>query len=61
MDRAVVVRAERLDVTTPDGRGKGRIKARAAALALSGNLSELQLSRSGKYGPVLQSPGPAML
>ncbi len=48
MDRAIAVRAERLDVTTPEGRGKGRIKARAGALALSGADARLQLSQASK-------------
>jgi hypothetical protein len=48
MDRAIAVRAERLDVSTPEGRGKGRIKARAGALALSGTSTGLQLSQASK-------------
>ena len=48
MDRAIAVRAERLDITTPEGRGKGRIKARAGALALSGASAGLQLSQASK-------------
>ena len=56
MESTVALRQEKLDVQAVQGRGTGRVKARAGALSLPSSRMGVQLALTSKCAPALHQP-----
>ena len=56
MESTVALRQEKLEVQAVQGRGTGRVKARAGALSLPSSKTSVQLAFTSKCAPALHQP-----